>query len=309
MNRLRISVSPHIHSGQSTQSIMRDVLIALSPAAIAGVIIFGWRALFVMLVSVATSMGFEMLYNLIVKKDQTVSDLSAAVTGLLLGMNLPATIPYWQVIIGSLFAIVVVKCLFGGLGCNLVNPAIAARVLMLVSFSGTMAHNAFPRGVDATSSATPLAVLQEGGAPSLSDLFFGNVGGAIGETCKLALLIGFVYLLVRRVITWHIPVTFIGSVFVLSFLFNGFDAYTALLMTLSGGLFLGAIFMATDYVTSPYTAWGRVIFGFGAALITVMIRFWGTYPEGVSYGILFMNILHPYINVWTKHRRFGEVKA
>lgn len=308
MSRLRVSVSPHIHSGQSTQSIMRDVLIALSPAALAGVIIFGWRALFVMLVSVAASVGFEALYNLILKKDQTVGDLSAAVTGLLLGMNLPATIPYWQVIIGALFAIVVVKCLFGGLGCNLVNPAIAARVLMLVSF-GSMVESVFPKGVDATSSATALPTLMAGGEVSILDLFLGNIGGAIGETCKLALLIGFVYLIVRRVITWHIPVVFIGSVFVLSFLFNGFDPYSALLMTLSGGVFLGAIFMATDYVTSPYTAWGRVIFGFGAALITVMIRFWGNYPEGVSYGILFMNILHPYINVWTKHRRFGEVKA
>ena len=308
MRSLTVSVSPHIHSGRSTRGIMRDVLIALSPAAFAGVIIFGWRALFVMLLSTATSVGFEALYNLIVKKDQTVGDLSAAVTGLLLGMNLPATIPLWQVVVGSLFAIVVVKCLFGGLGCNLVNPAITARVFMLVSF-GSMVTNAFPRGVDATTSATPLVNIMAGGKVSLLDLFLGNVGGAIGETCKLALIIGFVYLLVRRVITWHIPTVFIGSVFVLSFFFNGFDPYAALLMTLSGGVFIGAIFMATDYVTSPVTPWGRVIFGFGAALVTVMIRFFGNYPEGVSYGILLMNILHPYINTWTKHKLFGEVKA
>lgn len=308
MSNLRISVSPHIHSGNSTQKIMRDVLIALSPAALAGVILFGFRALLVMLVATASAVGFEALYNLIVKKEQTVDDLSAAVTGLLLGMNLPATIPFWQVILGSLFAIVVVKCLFGGLGCNVVNPAITARVFMLVSF-GSMAKAVMPNFVDTTTSATPLPLLSQGAEVSITDLLLGNVGGAIGETCKIALLLGFAYLLVRRVITWHAPVAFIGSVFVLSFLFNGFDVYNALLLTLSGGVFLGAIFMATDYVTSPVTPWGRIIFGFGAALITVMIRFFGNYPEGVSYGILFMNILHPYINVWTKHKRFGEVKA
>ena len=308
MSKLRVSVSPHIHSGVSTQGIMRDVLIALSPAAIAGVVLFGFRALLVMLLATASSVGFEALYNLITKKEQTVGDLSAAVTGLLLGMNLPATIPFWQVIVGSLFAIVVVKCLFGGLGCNLVNPAITARVFMLVSF-GTMATAAMPNFVDTTTSATPLALLSSNGAVSITDLLLGNVGGAIGETCKLALLVGLGYLLVRRVITWHTPVAFIGTVFLLSFLFNGFDLYQALLLTLSGGVFLGAIFMATDYVTSPATPWGRIIFGFGAALITVLIRFWGNYPEGVSYGILFMNILTPYISKWTKHKRFGEVKA
>ena len=308
MTQLHVAVSPHIHSGRSTRGIMRDVLIALAPAALAGVIIFGWRALLVMLVATASAIVFEALYNLIVKKEQTVGDLSAAVTGLLLGMNLPASIPIWQVVVGSLFAIIVVKCLFGGLGCNLVNPAITARVFMLVSF-GSMVNNSFPRGVDATTSATPLSTVMVGGEVSILDLFLGNVGGVIGETCKLALLVGFAYLLIRRVITWHIPTVFIGSVFVLSFLFNGFNAYSALLMTLSGGVFLGAIFMATDYVTSPVTPWGRVIFGFGAALVTVLIRFWGNYPEGVSYGILLMNILHPYINTWTKHKLFGEVKA
>lgn len=308
MSQLHVSVSPHIHSGKSTKNIMRDVLIALAPAAIAGVVLFGFRALLVMLLATASSVGFEALYSLIVKKEQTVGDLSAAVTGLLLGMNLPATIPFWQVVVGSLFAIVVVKCLFGGLGCNLVNPAITARVFMLVSF-GSMAKTVLPSFVDATTSATPLPTIAAGGEVSIVDLLLGNVGGAIGETCKLALLLGFAYLLVRRVVTWHTPVAFIGSVFVLSFLFNGFDAYGALLLTLSGGVFLGAIFMATDYVTSPVTPWGRIIFGCGAALVTVLIRFWGNYPEGVSYGILFMNILTPYINVWTKHKRFGEVKA
>ncbi|MBR2988049.1 MAG: RnfABCDGE type electron transport complex subunit D [Clostridia bacterium] len=307
MSQLHVSASPHIHSGNSTSGIMRDVLIALLPTTLAGVIIFGWRALLVLLVSVGSAVGFEALWQWLLKKDQTITDLSAAVTGLLLGLNLPANIPLWQVVIGNLFAIIVVKCLFGGLGCNLVNPAITGRVFMLVSF-GSLVKNAFPVGVDATTSATPLGTLAAGGTVSYADLFLGNVGGAIGETCKLALLIGFVYLLVRRVITWHLPVVFIASSFVLTFLFNGFDLNAAALMTLSGGLFIGAIFMATDYVTSPATAWGKVVFAVGAALITVMVRLWGNYPEGVSYGILLMNILTPYIETWTRHKRFGEVK-
>ena len=308
MSHLRVSTSPHIHSGNSTAGIMRDVLIALLPTSLAGVIIFGWRALLVLFVSVASAVGFEAVYNLILKKDQTVGDLSAAVTGLLLGLNLPATIPIWQVVLGNLFAIIVVKCLFGGLGCNFVNPAIAGRVFMLISF-GAMAKNAFPTGVDAVTSATPLDSIMAGGSVDLLDLALGNIGGSIGEVSKLALVIGLVYLLVRRVITWQIPTVYIGSVFVLSCLFNGFDLYSALLMTLSGGLFIGAIFMATDYVTSPATGFGKAIFALGAALITVMIRFFGNYPEGVSFAILFMNLLVPYIEVWTRHKRFGEVKA
>ncbi len=308
MKALHVSVSPHIHSGRSTQGIMAEVLVALTPAAIAGCVIFGLRALLVLLVSIAASVGFEILYNLILKKEQTVGDLSAAVTGLLLGMNLPANIPLWQVIIGALFAIIVVKCLFGGLGCNLVNPAITARVFMLVSF-GSMAKTALPTIVDTVSSATPLPGLldgsTEGSVTLMRDLLIGTVGGAIGETCKIALLVGGIYLIIRRVITWHLPAVFIGSVFLLSFFFNGFDPYTALIMTLSGGVILGAFFMATDYVTSPVTAWGKVIFGFGAALITVMIRFYGAYPEGVSFGILLMNIVTPYIDRLTQHRKFG----
>ncbi len=300
---ITLSISPHIHSGRSTAGIMRDVLIALLPATVAGAVIFGARALLVIAISVACAIGFEALFNYIVKKPQTVSDYSAAVTGLLLGLNLPANIPLWQVVIGAFFAIVVVKCLFGGLGCNVVNPAITARVLMLVSF-GAMTVAAMPTIVDTVAGATPLA---DGAATvSLLDLFLGVYGGAIGETCTLALLIGFAYLLVRRVITWHIPTAFIGSVFLFTLAFGGFDALEALRAVMSGGLLLGAVFMATDYVTSPVTPVGRLIFGVGAGLITVLIRLFGSYPEGVSFAILFMNILTPYIDRLVRRRVFGK---
>ena len=303
-NKLKLSVSPHIHSGQSTAGIMRDVLISLLPATIAGTVIFGLRSLLVVAICIAACVGFEALFNFIIKKDQTVGDLSAAVTGLLLALNLPANIPLWQCVIGSLFAIVVVKCLFGGIGCNAVNPAITARVFMLIAF-GSMTVQAFPTVVDTVSGATPLSLADKADMPSLLDLFLGLKGGAIGETCGLALLIGFVYLLVRRVITWHVPVAYIGTVFVCSFLMEGMDVTAALAMILSGGLFIGAIFMATDYVTSPATAAGKLIFGLGAGLITFVIRYFGVYPEGVSFAILFMNILTPYIDSWTRHKVFG----
>ncbi len=292
--------APHIHSGRSTAGIMRDVLIALLPATVAGVIIFGWRALLPIVVCVVCSVGFEAIFNLITKKRQTVGDLSAAVTGLLLALNLPANIPLWQCAVGSLFAIIVVKCLFGGIGNNLVNPAITARVFMLVAF-GSLATAAFP--VDSVASATPLSAEE---MPSLLELFLGNHGGSIGETCTAALLLGGIYLLIKRVITWHIPTVYIGTVFVFSFITEGFDLTSALGLTMAGGLFIGAIFMATDYVTSPFTAWGKVIFGLGAGLVTCMIRYFGIYPEGVSFAILFMNILNPYINRLTKHKIFAS---
>ncbi|MBO5682726.1 MAG: RnfABCDGE type electron transport complex subunit D [Clostridia bacterium] len=308
-NMLKLASSPHIHSGKSTSGIMLDVLIALTPAVVAGALIFGVHSLLVLAVCVLSAVIFEALFNLIVKKDQTIGDLSAAVTGLLLGLNLPATVPLWQCVIGSAFAILIVKSIFGGIGNNLVNPAITARVFMLVSFSSSMAKQAFPKGVDAVSSATPLAEIAADKTPALRDLFLGTTGGAIGETCAVALLIGFVYLLVRRVISWHIPVSVVGTVFALSFCIHGFDAMTALSLVLSGGLLLGAIFMATDYVTSPATAWGKVIFGLGIGALTVLIREFGSYPEGVSFAILFMNILTPYIEQWTAHRVFGGKKA
>ena len=287
---------------------MRDVLIALAPATVAGCVIFGLRSLLVIAVCVLSSVLLEAGFNLIVKKDQTVKDLSAAVTGLLLALNLPANIPIWQCVVGSAFAILLVKCLFGGIGRNLVNPAITARVFMVVAF-GSMANQAYPTVVDVASSATPLEAVAADKTPSVMDTFLGLTGGAIGETCALALLIGFVYLLARRIITWHIPVTFVGSVFVLSLFFEGFDVVSATVLILSGGLLLGAIFMATDYVTSPATAWGKVIFGVGAGIITVLIRYFGVYPEGVSFAILFMNILCPYIEKWTARKVFGGAKA
>ncbi len=304
---LQLSISPHIHSGNSTARIMRDVIISLLPALIAGTVIFGPRALLITAVCVACSVLSEAFYNKIVKKEQTVGDFSAAVTGLLLALNLPSNIPLWQCAVASVFAIVVVKCLFGGIGFNVVNPAITARVFMLMAFT-SMTKYGFPTVTDTVSSATPLAQLAKGETVPLSDLFFGLTGGAIGETCALALLTGFVYLLVRRVITWHVPVSFVGTVFILSFFKEGFDSMQALAMVLSGGLLIGAIFMATDYVTSPCTAKGKLIFGLGAGVITFLIRYFGSYPEGVSFAILFMNILTPYIDALTAHKVFGGKK-
>ena len=300
--KFHLSVSPHIHSGKTTRGIMADVLIALLPATVMGVILFGLTSLAVIGVCIATCVLGEFLFNYIVKKEQTIGDLSAVVTGLLLALNLPANIPLWQAAVGSLFAIIIVKCIFGGIGCNLVNPAITARVFMLMAFSPTMTKAAFP--VDVTSSATPLVELAEGKALSLMDLFLGKNGGAIGETCVLALVIGFIYLLVRKVITWHTPVAFVLVTFLFSFAVKG-DLMEAVAWILSGGLFIGAIFMATDYTTSPSSPWGKIIFGVGCGILTVLIRFWGIYPEGVSYAILIMNILNPYIEKWTAPKVFG----
>ncbi len=304
-NKLHISVSPHIHGKRTTMGIMLDVIIALLPTTIAGVIIFGLRSLLVIGVCLATSVLSELLFNIITKRKQTISDLSCVVTGLILALNLPANMPLWQAVVGSVFAIIVVKCLFGGLGKNVVNPALTARVFMLVAFS-SLAQVSFP--VDATAGATPLVSIAEGNVPDLMDLFLGKTGGSIGETCSLALLIGGVYLLVRKVITWQIPVAFIGTVFVFSFFVQDFNVITALASVLSGGLLLGAFFMATDYVTSPETPWGKIIYGIGAGIITVLIRFWGIYPEGVSFAILLMNILNPYINSLTARKLFGGEK-
>ena len=308
MNKLlHMSVAPHVHCGRSTASIMRDVLIALLPATVAGVAIFGLRALLVIAVCLVSCIGLEALFNVITKKEQTIGDYSAAITGLLLALNLPANIPLWQCVVGSAFAIIVVKCLFGGLGYNVVNPAITARVFMLVSFA-SVGTAAFPTIVDTVAGATPLAQFAAGESVDIKTLLLGTHGGAIGETCAIALLIGFVYLMIRRVITWHIPMIYIGSVFALSLLVEG-DAMKALSLTLSGGLLIGAIFMATDYVTSPSTAWGKVIFGLGCGLLTFLIRYYGTYPEGVSFAILIMNILTPYIDMFTAHKVFGGKKA
>lgn len=303
--KLHISVSPHIRSAVTTQKIMLDVAISLLPAAIAGCIIFGLSALWVILVCVLSAVLSEYVFNAITKRTQTIFDLSAVVTGLLLALNLPANTPLWQGAVGSVFAIIVVKCIFGGIGCNLVNPAMTARVFMLVAFAN-LATPAYP--LDAVSSATPLADLANGTTYSLLDLFLGNIGGAIGETSALALLIGGIYLLARKVITWHIPVSIIGSVFVLSFLLDGFSFVNALSWILAGGLFIGAFFMATDYVTSPATAKGKLIYGVGIGFITVLIRFYGNYPEGVSFAILMLNILNPYIEKASRRKLFGGKK-
>ena len=304
MSELHISTSPHIHRNKTTTGIMLDVIIALLPATIAGFIIFGLKALSVVLMCIGVCVLSEFVFNKIVKKEDTTGDLRAVVTGLLLGLNLPADTPLWQAAAGSIFAIVLVKCVFGGLGCNLVNPAITARVFMLISFT-ELAKPSFP--VDSVASATPLAV-KVGEEPTLIDLFLGNVGGAIGETCKIALLLGGIYLIARGVISWVMPASFIGTVFVLSFLIKDFSLTAALYQVLSGGLIIGAFFMATDYVTSPATDKGKLIFGIGAGVLTVLIRFWGVYPEGVSFAILLMNILNPYINRWSRRKLFGGVK-
>lgn len=313
-NNLIVSVSPHVHGKRTTSNVMLDVVIALLPAAIAGTVIFGLRAAVLCAVCVASCVVFEYLFTKICHRPTTVGDFSAVVTGLLLAMNVPATLPIWQAVVGSFIAIVIVKCLFGGLGCNFANPAITARVVMLIAFTGTMAAAVPPvsieSSIDVATYATPLSVLPSGVLPeaSLLDMFLGVRGGALGETSAAALLIGFVYLLVRKVITWHTPVVFIAGVFVLAFAITG-DMTTALYYTLSGGTFIGAIFMATDYVTSPSTAKGKIIFALGCAVITTLIRFYGSYPEGVSFSILLMNILNPYIDKWTAKKPFGGVKA
>ena len=306
-NKLHVSLSPHISSSNSTQRTMLDVIIALVPVSIAAVILFGIPALLVIAVCVISAVVGEAVFNIAVKKEQTIEDLSAVVTGLILALNLPANVPLWQAAVGSVFAIVIVKGIFGGLGKNIVNPAIAARVFMLIAF-GSMTKAAFPTGLDSVSGATPLADLANDKAVNLLDLFLGKCGGALGETCTVALLIGGIYLLVRKVISWHIPVAFIGTTFLFTFAVEGWNLETTLAWVLSGGLVLGAFFMATDYVTSPTTAKGKLIFGIGAGVITVLIRFWGGYPEGVSFAILLMNIVNPYIDSLTPRKIFGGKK-
>ena len=305
---LILSSSPHIHTRDSSRRIMLDVIIALLPAAIAGVIIFGAKALGVIAACVITAVVSEALFNLVVHKQQTVGDLSAVVTGLLLALNLSTNVAIWQCVVGTVFAIVVVKCLFGGIGKNFANPAITGRVFMLLAFS-SVAGGAKPAVVELVSSATPLELLAQGSenAPSLMELFLGLHGGAIGETCCLALLLGFAWLLFRRVIKWHVPVIFIGTVFVLYLVFTG-SFQMALAEILAGGLFIGAIFMATDYVTSPITLKGKMVFALGCGLVTFVIRYFCAYPEGVSFSILAMNILTPYIEKFTANTPLGGSK-
>lgn len=303
--KLAVACSPHIHDSASTASIMRDVLIALSPTLVAACVLFGLKALLVTAVCVLSCVLFEWGYEKLNKMPVTVGDLSAAVTGVLLAFNLPVSIPLWQAVFGCLVAIVAVKMLFGGLGKNFANPAITARIVMLLAFAGSMTHWTYG---DAVSGATPLAIVKAGdlaSLPPVSHLLLGTHAGCLGETCILTLLLGFAYLIVRRVISWHTPVVFMATVFLFTLVLGEQPVY----QLLSGSLVLGSVFMATDYSTTPSTDWGRVIFGFGCGLLTVLIRVWGSYSEGVSFAILFMNILTPYISRWTRTKPFGGVKA
>ena len=308
MEKLVVSSSPHIHSGASTQRIMLDVVIALLPATVAAVVLFGLKALLMIAVSVATAVISEFVFNLVVKKKQTVCDLSAVITGLLLALNLPTTVTVWQIIVGAVFAIVVVKCLFGGIGCNFANPALTARIMMLIAFGASIGGGANPTIVDMNAGATPLSVMNgsEGTLPSLLDMLLGLRGGAIGETCAIALILGGIYLLARRVISWHTPVIYVGTVFVLSLIVKQ-DLNMALYQVLGGGLMIGAIFMATDYSTTPTNTLGKVVFAIGCAALTAVIRFLSSSVEGVSYAILMMNILSPYIEKLCARKPFGKV--
>ena len=310
MESLIVSSSPHIHSRRTTSNIMRDVVIALLPATVASIVLFGFKAALMIAVCVASAILSELIFNIVAKKEQTIGDFSAVITGLLLALNLPAKVELWQCMLGSAFAIIVVKCFFGGLGKNFANPAITGRVFLLIAFSAIAggSHTVFTPEISA--GATPLEIIKSGSEdalPSLLDMLLGNRGGAIGETCAIALIIGFVYLLCRKVISWHIPVVFVGTVFVLSLIVKQ-DLTIALYEVLGGGLLIGAIFMATDYVTSPMGRLAKMIFAFGCGLITVFIRFWGAYPEGVSFAILFMNILSPYIEKIRVIKPLGGIK-
>ena len=308
MNNITVASSPHISSKETTSGIMRDVAIALVPALLVAVYLFGARAALVTAVSVAACLVFETLWCVAFKKPVTIGDFSAVVTGMLLAFNLPASIPIWQILVGAFVSIIIVKEIFGGLGRNFVNPALAGRVVMALSFTSSMMDYSQPirhftsNYVDAASSATPLAILAEGGSVSNVSLFLGEHSGVLGEVSCLALLIGGVYLCVRGVIKPIIPVGYIASVFVFSWMF-GYSA--PLSFILSGGLFLGAIFMATDYVTSPYTDKGKWLYAICCGLLTTVIRMYSNSAEGVSYSILLMNLVVPYINQACRRKPYG----
>lgn len=309
-NKLIVSPSPHIRDNATTSTIMRDVLIGLAPAMIAAVVIFGFRALLMTAVCVAACIIFEYGTGRILGRENTISDLSAVVTGVILSFNLPVQLPLWMAVVGCFFAIVIVKQLFGGIGNNFANPAIAARIFLLLSFSQPMTtwlQVEGGRAVQGVYGATPLALISAGDTanlPSVMEMLLGTRGGCMGETCAIALILGGVYMIWKKVITPTIPLAFIGGVFVLSLLFGVNPVYELL----GGGLMLGAFFMATDYTTSPITEKGKIIFGLGCALITMVIRVFGSYPEGVSYSILLMNIITPHINRMVRNKAFGGVQ-
>ena len=317
--KLTVSASPHMRSKETTTGIMLDVIIALIPALVMCVVYFGLRALVLTAVCVVSCVAFEYISRIVMKRNNTIGDLSAVVTGIILAFNLPATLPLWMAVIGSLIAIVVVKQMFGGIGQNFVNPAMTARIILMTSFPTAMATWVEPfKHADAVTTATPMATLAgvQGGnlttvtsqLPSLTDMLIGNHGGSMGEVCSIALIIGGLYLIARKVISPIIPFTFIGTVAVfMLFAGNGHIDFVAYEL-LGGGLMLGAFFMATDYSTSPINKKGKIIFGIGCGLITSVIRIFGSLPEGVSFSIILMNILVPHIENMTTPKPFGAVK-
>ena len=305
--KLIITSSPHIRDGVTTKRIMQEVCLALAPAGIAGIVLFGVGAAKLIATSVIACVLFEYLYQKLTNQKIAVGDWSAVVTGLLLAYNLPANAPVWIPIVGAAIAMILVKGIFGGLGSNFMNPALTARAVLFVSWGTIMGtYPATKYMVDATSSATPLAQLANGEAVSLWQLLIGNVSGVLGETCKIAIILGGVYLIVRGIIDWKIPVCFIGTVFVLYLLKDGLQMATSEI--LSGALMLGAFFMATDYVTSPVSNLGRIIMGVGCGVLLFVIRAFANYPEGCSFAILFMNVMTPLIDRFTVPKIFGEVK-
>ena len=305
--KLVVTASPHIVDQSSTRGLMGHVVIALMPALVASAFIFGFRALLVTGVTVAACVGFEALYCVLMKKPVPVGDLSAVVTGLILAFNLPATIPLWIAVVGAFIAIVVVKQLFGGIGCNFANPALVGRIALFVGFAGRMTAYAFPEtDIDVLATATPLVAGKSlSSMDMLFNLAFGIHGGVLGETCSVMLLLGGIYLIVTRTISAAIPVAYLGTVAVLSLVFG----QDVVLQLLGGGLLLGAFFMATDYVTSPFTLKGKIVYGIGLGVITCAIRFWGNMAEGVSFSLLIMNLLVPYINDLTRQKPLGGVKS
>ncbi len=305
MNRLTVSVSPHIRSGNTTQKIMLDVIIALMPALIVSIILYGFRALLLTVVSVITCVLGELIFEKLLHRELTIMDLSAVVTGILVAFNVPVAMPIWMVVVGAISAIILGKMLFGGLGCNFMNPALVGRIVMMFSFTTAMTTYTAPAGtVDALTSATPLAVMGNLDWSYFKDLVLGIHGGVIGETCCLALLAGGIYLIIRKVIKPIIPLCYIGSLMLFTWIFGGPQP---VLSVFAGGVFLGAFFMATDYVTSPITNWGKVIFGCFIGFITAVIRVFGNYTEGVTFAIILANILVPYINDLTRRKPVGAI--
>ena len=306
--RLIVTASPHIRDNSTTRGLMGMVIIALLPCVVAATFIFGMRALLVVGVTVAACVGFEYLYTLLMKKPNPVGDLSAVVTGIILAMNVPVNMPLWICVVGAFIAIVVIKQLFGGIGFNFANPALVARIALFIGFATRMTDYVYPDvAVDALATATPLADSVDKGAVSLLDMFMGWHGGMMGEVCTLAILLGLAFLLATRTISFAIPGSIIITYFVLSFASSG-DLHVALVDLMAGGLLFGAVFMATDYVTSPFTVWGKIIYGVVIALLTFVMRNFSSMNEGMSFAILMGNLLTPWFNTWTHQIPLGRVK-